>query len=177
MNSALRRTQISVIGAAHASPALLAEAETLGRLLVEAGFRVITGGLGGVMEAVSRGARAAAGETDGRVIGILPGDDAAAANEAVDVAIPTGLGYARNVIVVASGDVVVAVGGRSGTLSEIALAWQAGKPLIALDTGEGWSSRLADQAIDDKRDDRLYRATSARGVVDRIEALLAPQTG
>lgn len=172
-----RRIQVSVIGAAHASDALLAEADTLGALLVDAGYRVVTGGLGGVMEAVSRGARRAAGTVEGRVIGILPGAEASAANEYVDIVVPTGLGYARNVIVVASGDVVVAVGGRSGTLSEIAHAWQAGKPLVALDMGEGWSARLANQSIDDKRNDQIHQATSAQQVVETVAALLAhPQS-
>ena len=73
------------------------------------------------------------------MIGVLPGLIAADANPFVDVVVPTGMNYARNTILVAMADVVVAVGGGSGTLSEIALAWQHGKPIVTLDLGEGWS--------------------------------------
>ena len=172
MSQDSRRLQVSVIGANRASPDLVREAETLGAGLVEAGFRVVTGGLGGVMEAVSRGARLAAGDDEGRVIGILPGLDPTEANEHVEIVLPTGMGYARNVLVVAAGDAVIAVGGRSGTLSELAMAWQLGKPLVALDLGEGWSSRLAGEAIDDKRSDRIHRAESAEEAVAQVRRLL-----
>ena len=172
MSQSRRRSQVSVIGANRASPELAREAEALGAGLVEAGYRVVTGGLGGVMEAVSRGARLAAGDDEGRVVGILPGLDSSEANEHVEIVLPTGMGYARNVLVVAAGDAVVAVGGRSGTLSELAMAWQFGKPLVALDLGEGWSSRLAGEAIDDKRPDRIHRATSATHAIEIIGRLL-----
>jgi len=167
-----RRPQVAVIGGSCASEALLLEAESLGRLLVEGGYRVVTGGLGGVMEAVSRGARQAAGDDEGRVVGILPGLDPSAANPHVDVVLPTGMGYARNVLVVGAGDAVIAVGGSSGTLSEIAMAWQLHKPLVALDLGEGWSARLADQALDDKRSDRIHRAQGAQEAVSIVGRLL-----
>jgi uncharacterized protein (TIGR00725 family) len=91
---------------------------------------VVCGGLGGVMEAVCRGAREAGGTT----IGILPGADRAAANPFVGVAIPSGLGEARNALVVRAADAVIAVGGGYGTLSEIALALKAGKPVVGIGT-------------------------------------------
>jgi uncharacterized protein (TIGR00725 family) len=91
---------------------------------------VVCGGLGGVMAAACRGAKSAGGLT----VGILPGEDRAAANPWVDVAIPTGLGEARNALVVRAADVVVAVGGEYGTLSEIALALRAGKPVVGVAT-------------------------------------------
>jgi len=103
-------------------------AEEVGQLLARAGATVLTGGLGGVMRAASRGARAAGGST----IGILPGADAAEANEFVELAIPTGLGVVRNLVVVTAADAVVAVGGRHGTLSEIGLALRMGREVVGL---------------------------------------------
>jgi uncharacterized protein (TIGR00725 family) len=102
----------------------------VGRALGERGVALVCGGLGGVMEAACRGAKGAGGAT----IGILPGSDRAAANEFVDVAIPTGLGEARNALVVRAADAVIAVGGGYGTLSEIALALKAGKRVVGLET-------------------------------------------
>jgi uncharacterized protein (TIGR00725 family) len=93
---------------------------------------VVCGGLGGAMEAACRGAKRASGTT----VGILPGDDRGAANEFVDVALATGLGEARNALVVRAADALVAVGGAFGTLSEIALALRTGTPVIGLRTWE-----------------------------------------
>jgi uncharacterized protein (TIGR00725 family) len=91
---------------------------------------VVCGGLGGVMEAACRGAK----EGGGLTVGILPGTERAAANRFVDVAIPTGLGEARNALVVRAADALVAIGGGYGTLSEIALALKAGKRVVGLDS-------------------------------------------
>ena len=107
-------------------------AEEVGRLLAQRGAVVVCGGLGGVMEAACRGARDAGGTT----VGILPGLDRGAANPHVSVAVPTGLGEARNALVVRAADALIAVGGAYGTLSEIALALKAGKPVIGLGTWE-----------------------------------------
>lgn len=107
-------------------------AEEVGRLLAEAGAVVVCGGLGGVMEAACRGARASGGLT----LGILPGRDRRDANPHVAVAVPTGLGEARNALVVRAADAVVAVGGAYGTLSEIALALKGGTPVVGLNTWE-----------------------------------------
>jgi uncharacterized protein (TIGR00725 family) len=125
--------QMSVIGAAAAEPALADTAQKVGRLAAERGWVVITGGMGGVMEAASRGAREAGGTT----VGILPTYDAATANEHVEIIIPTGLGHARNALVVAAASGVIAVGGRYGTLSEIALALKLGKPVVGINTWPG----------------------------------------
>jgi uncharacterized protein (TIGR00725 family) len=102
----------------------------VGRELAARGAVVVCGGLGGVMEAACRGAKEAGGLT----VGILPGTDRAAANAFVDVAIPSGLGEARNALVVRAADALVAVGGGYGTLSEIALALKAGKRVVGLDS-------------------------------------------
>lgn len=107
---------------------LLEQAEEIGEQLARGGAIVVTGGLGGVMRAASRGARAAGGDT----IGILPGSDASEANEYVRFPIPTGLGVARNLVVVTAADAVVAVGGQYGTLSEIGLALRQGRHVVTL---------------------------------------------
>lgn len=167
-----RRPVIAVIGAKDASVEALAEAEALGRGLVDAGFRVATGGLGGVMAAASRGARQADGWEEGRVVGVLPGASADDANPWVDVAVPTGMGYARNVILVAMADVVVAVGGGAGTLSEIAMAWQHHKPIVALELGEGWSARLAGERLDERRADAVVGVKDAAEAVEVVLGLL-----
>jgi uncharacterized protein (TIGR00725 family) len=120
--------QVSVIGsgAEHES-----RAEEVGRLLAERGCVVVTGGLGEVMAAASRGAKSAGGTT----VGILPGKDRSDANEWVDHAVVTGLGHMRNFSVAASSDAVIAVGGSWGTLSEIAFAKLLGRPVVILEPG------------------------------------------
>lgn len=126
--SAIRPRRASVIGAGSCDAATFEAARVLGSLLARHGFTIVCGGLGGVMTAACQGAR----EAGGRTIGILPGDDPAAANPFVDVVIVTGLGIARNVLVVKNGDVAVAVAGGAGTLSEIGLALKIGRPVVAL---------------------------------------------
>ena len=110
---------------------VLAAAEQVGRLLAEAGHQVVTGGLGGVMAAAARGARAGGGSA----VALLPGDDPAAANRDSDVVVATGLGQGRNLLVVRSADAVIAVGGSWGTLSEVSFARRLGRPVVWL---HGW---------------------------------------
>jgi uncharacterized protein (TIGR00725 family) len=123
--------QIAVIGAGGAEPALEARAEQIGRLLAEEGCTVVCGGLGGVMEAVARGVR----ESGGTTLGIVPGESRHEANEWIDHTVVTGMGHARNLAVVASGDAVIAVGGGWGTLAEIGLARKLGRPVVVLEPG------------------------------------------
>ncbi len=106
-------------------------AQEIGRLLAEGGACLVCGGLGGIMEAASRGAR----ESGGDVIGILPGEDPASANRYVTFPIPTGMGIGRNVLIVRSCEALIALPGGSGTLSEIALSLKIGRPVV--DMG-GW---------------------------------------
>lgn len=117
-----------MVGPGRASAEQEADAEAVGRALGAEGATVVCGGLGGVMAAACRGARAGGGMT----VGLLPGLDRADGNKWLDVAVPTGLGEARNALVVRAADVVVAVGGEYGTLSEIALALKAGVPVVGL---------------------------------------------
>ena len=124
-------SHVAVVGPGQATAEETEAAETVGRLLAQAGVTVVCGGLGGVMEAACRGAA----QAGGIAVGILPGAERAAANPHVTVAIATGLGELRNGLVVRSADAIIAVGGGYGTLSEVALALKAGKPVIGLG---GW---------------------------------------
>jgi uncharacterized protein (TIGR00725 family) len=119
-----------VIGGRLASLPQLQTAEEVGRLLALNNYTLITGGLGGIMEAASKGAKSAGGLT----IGILPQEDKSSANRYVDIPVPTGLGIGRNLIIARSADFLIAIGGEYGTLSEIAFGLQLNKPVIGLDT-------------------------------------------
>lgn len=123
-------------------------AERVGEALVDAGFRVLTGGLGGIMEAASRGAARSRAHGPASVIALLPGHDPADANPWVDVALATGLGHARNPIV-AHASAVLAIGGGAGTLSELAFAWIHRRLVVAFRV-PGWSGRLAGTRIDER---------------------------
>ena len=134
-------------------------AEEIGRMLAERGCTVVTGGLGEVMAAAHRGAKGAGGTT----LAILPGERRRDASRWLTTAVTTGLGEARNALVVRSADVVIAVGGEFGTLSEIAFALKMGKTVVGLGT---W-----DLAHEGQEGDPLIRATTAEGAV--AEALAA----
>ena len=144
--------QVAVIGsgAEHEQ-----RAEEVGRLLAERGCTVVTGGRGEVMAAAARGAKGAGGTT----IGILPGETRAGANEWVDHVVVTGIGHGRNLAVVASGDAVIAVGGRWGTLAEIGFARVLGRPVVILEPG--WEL------------EGVPRAASAEEAVDRALAQIS----
>lgn len=132
----LDRIVIGVIGSSLASGKPYDEALEVGRLAAKRGAFVLTGGLGGVMEAACKGAK----ESGGQTIGILPGFDTRDANAYIDIPIVTGLNHARNIIVVRTSDVLIAVGGEYGTLSEIAFALKLGKTVVSLgswDLGDG----------------------------------------
>ena len=120
--------QVSVIGSGSEHEA---RAEEVGRLLAERGCTLVCGGHGEVMAAAARGAKSAGGTT----IGILPGTERAEANEWIDHTVATGIGHARNLAVVATGDAVIAVGGRYGTLAEIGFALTLGRRVVILEPG------------------------------------------
>jgi uncharacterized protein (TIGR00725 family) len=122
--------RVSVIGGSAPSAAAADRAEAVGRELAERGHELVCGGLTGVMEAACRGAS----ERDGHTIGIVPGEDRAAANPYVETAVATGMGNARNVLVVLNGDAVIAVEGATGTLSELGHALDLGRPVAGIDT-------------------------------------------
>jgi uncharacterized protein (TIGR00725 family) len=122
---------VAVVGSGTASGELYERARKVGRLVAQRGGTVVCGGLSGVMEAAARGAT----EVGGTAIGILPDEDRRRQNEYLTYSVATGAGQARNLAVVCSGDVVIAVGGEYGTLSEIGLARKVGRPVVVL---EGW---------------------------------------
>ena len=146
-------------------PEALAAAEEVGRLVAKAGAVVVSGGLSGIMEAVSRGAKSAGGLT----IGILPGFDKRDANAFVDVAITTGMGYMRNVLNVRAGDAVIMISGGIGTLNELTVAYED-KPTVILEGTGGWSDRIREIAYEGKHLDEAgiaelhYAKTPAEAV-------------
>ena len=146
--------QVAVIGSGAEH---VARAEEVGRLLADRGCTVVCGGLGEVMAAAARGAKAVGGTT----IGILPGESRADANEWVDHAVATGAGHARNLAVAASGDAVIAVGGSWGTLAEIGFAGVLGRPVVILEPG--W------------RIDGIARAQTPADAVELALSLLHPE--
>ena len=132
MTVGVASTYVAVSGPEQAQPSELAVAERVGSMLAERGAVVVTGGLGGVMEAACRGAKLAGGIT----LGILPGLERTPANRWVDVALPTGMGEMRNALLVRASDVLIAIAGEFGTLSEVALALKTGVPVVGLGTWE-----------------------------------------
>ncbi len=152
-----RRLLLAVVGSGEARPGdrIYREALVVGRLSVDAGFRILTGGLSGVMEAAHKGAKGSAVYREGDTVALLPGNDPGDANRYADIVIPTGLGRARNALVGAA-DAVIAVGGGAGTLSEICFAWMRGTPIVALEL-DGWSGKVADLSLDGRRQDGLSR--------------------
>jgi uncharacterized protein (TIGR00725 family) len=145
---------VAVIGAGECDASLFKLAREVGRRLAEAGCIVVSGGLGGVMEAASRGAS----EAGGLVVGIVPGADPSAANEHVTLAVATGMGDARNAILANTAAGFIAVGGSYGTLTEIAFALKRRKPVVAL---ESWDV-----------DPAVRRATTAEEAVSILLAAL-----
>lgn len=135
-------------------PHVVAAAEDVRRLIAAAGAVVVSGGLSGVMEAVSRGAKNAGG----LVVGILPGFDKRDANDYVDIAITTGMGWMRNTLNVRAGDAVIMISGGVGTLNELTAAYED-KPTVVLEGTGGWSDRIRDIAYDGVHLDEAGHAT------------------
>jgi uncharacterized protein (TIGR00725 family) len=152
-------------------------AERLGEALVDAGFRVLTGGLDGIMEAASRGAARSRAHGPASVLGLLPGHDPADANPWVDIPVATGLGHGRNAIV-AHAAAVVAIGGGAGTLSELAFAWIHRRLVVAFRV-PGWSGRIAGTRIDDRvrfrsiPDDQVFGVDTPEEAVQILRVRLA----
>ena len=152
---------VAVVGGSTCTADEARVAEAVGRGLASRGAILVCGGLGGVMEAACRGAKAAGGLT----VGILPGDDRKSANPHVDVPVVTGMGHARNAIVVKTAQAVIAVDGSYGTLSEIALALQNGIAVIGLGTWDFSMRGQVDQSIVLARDaeEDVEKAIAAAG--------------
>ena len=147
--------------------------EEVGRLIAERKGIVVTGGLSGVMEAVSRGAKSAGG----LVIGMLPGFDKRDANEYVDIAITTGMGWMRNTLTVRAADAVIMISGGIGTLNELTVAYEL-KPTVILEGTGGWSSRMREVAyqgkyLDEAKIAELHYAQTPQQAVDMAFAFAA----
>lgn len=171
-----RKPVISVIGpnAENCTQEIYDFGIQLGKGIVDSDWQIVCGGRYGLMEAVCRGARESEKYYFGCTIGIIPSENVKEANPFCDTIIPTGIGIARNKIVVNTSDIVVAVAGGSGTLSEISFAWQSGKPIICCTRFEGWAKKLAGQQIDFSREGATIPAESTEEIlieIDRISGL------
>jgi len=145
-------------------------AEKLGYLIAKENFVLVCGGLYGIMERVCKGAKSANGFT----IGFIPSLDKRSANRYVDLVVPTGMGEVRNLILVSTADIIITIAGESGTLSEIAFAWKMSKPIISLSTTGGWSTKLADTKIDDRRKDKIFNAQTPEDAINIVKNILKP---
>ncbi len=146
----------------------------MGKALVDNGYRVVSGGLGGVMQAAFEGARASEFYQEGDTIALLPVYDRTKSNGLADIVIATGLDIYRNVIV-ANSDAVIAVGGGAGTLSEIAFAWSLKRLMLAYEDGDGWSSKVAGERMDHRvryeniEEDKVFGVKTADEAIAILE--------
>lgn len=166
-----RPPQVVVIGDARAPRPRLRTAEAIGAAVASLGATLITGGRGGIMAAAGRGARRAGGV----VVGIVPSTDFAEANPWCSVVVPTGLGHARNALTALAGDVVVAIGGGAGTLSEIAFAWIHGRPIIVVQGSGGWADALPADGLDRRRSSTITAVADAAECVSVLRRFLKPR--
>ena len=159
-----RAAQATVVGDSDAAAEVVAIAERVGTLLADHGITLITGGRGGVMEAASRGAATAGGIT----VGIVPETGTADANQWCTVAIPTGLGNARNVVTALAGDFLIVIGGGAGTLSEMCFAWIHGRPILTLEGCGGWSDRVGAGALDQRTSSTINPCADLRALEQAV---------
>ncbi len=162
---------ISVIGASEIDKDTEKKTFEIGKLLAQNKFIVACGGLSGVMEAVCKGVK----EENGLTIGIIPYEAKSGANKYVDIVIPCPFSQARNIVVVLSGDACLAISGKAGTLSEICFAWIYQKPIVALSSVKGWSSKIANQKLDDRRFDMIYGVKTPQEAISKLKELLDVQ--
>ncbi|MFX0002287.1 MAG: TIGR00725 family protein [Candidatus Hodarchaeota archaeon] len=158
---------VSVIGASEINKDIKDKTIEIGRLIAKNNFAIACGGLSGVMEAVCKGAK----EEGGFTIGIIPSTEKSMANKYIDLVIPCPFSQARNIVVVLTGDVCLAIAGKAGTLSEISFAWIYLKPIVALTQVEGWSSKIANQKLDDRRSDMIYGVKTPQEAINKINEL------
>lgn len=170
-----RRLQISVVGfdADSCTEAARSAAYRVGREIANEGGVLVCGGLGGVMEAACEGARDAGGLS----VGVVPSGDSAQANRYCDVVVATGMGRSRDFIVAYSGDALVVVGGGAGTLIEVAAAYQAGKPIVAVKGSGGVADGWAGKHVDDRRKGSILQGSSPRDAVKKAVRRLSRLEG
>lgn len=165
-----RRKQVLVVGYGkdHCTDVAYQAAYQVGLELAKCDVILITGGLGGVMEAASRGAR----EGGGFVIGIIPQDDKAMSNAYCDAVVATGIGFARDFVTAYSADAIIVVGGGAGTLIELLAAYQNKTPIVAVKGTGGIADRFADSYLDDRQIERVLYEDSAQAAVKRVISLI-----
>ncbi|MCU0848164.1 MAG: TIGR00725 family protein [Spirochaetes bacterium] len=164
----MRKRQVVIIGSSSDS-GHMEEAYQIGRRVAEMGCVLISGGRGGIMSAASRGAR----ECGGITVGILPSEEMDEANEFCSIVIPTGIGYARNSMNILSGDIIIAMEGGAGTLTELAYAWQYGKTVICCTFCGGWSRIFAEISPDQRAGSRLLTAASLDQVYEHLDTMIS----
>ena len=162
------RKLVGVIGTGNEEALAIRLAEEVGLELARRGVSLVCGGLGGVMGAASCGLRRGRAEFggDSLAVGLLPGDSPENANPCLDLVLPTGLGIGRNLLIVRAAQAVIAISGGSGTLSEMAFAWQLGKPIIALVPSGGVSEKHAGLVLDNRRETPVIPAYTGEEAVE-----------
>ena len=160
-----RLVQVLVIGSDgdHCTETTYNAAREVGAQIAAKNAILVTGGLGGVMEASCRGAK----EKGGMVVGIIPHEDMSYANAFCDIIIPTGIGFARNFITAYSADTCIVVGGGAGTYIEACVAYQKGKPIVALTGTGGTADKIADTFLDDRNTIKVLSAASPKEAVEK----------
>ncbi len=163
--------KIGIIGSSKSmcSPKLYEFGVDLGLALANERRTFFCGGLGGVMEAVCKGVKLSTLSFYGQTIGILPDDQNDKANPFIDTIIPSGMGIARNLVIINASDILIALGGGAGTLSEIAFAWQRKKKVLCVTLFDGWAKDLAGKDLDNRASGLLIPVSS----IDEIVKLLA----
>lgn len=141
----------------------------LGRQIATMGRTFICGGLGGFMEAVCKGVKLSPHTFKGQTVGILPDDKSDNANPFIDIAVATGQGIARNIIIVRTADIIIAAGGGAGTLSEIAFAWQLDKKVLCVTLFDGWAKELAGKNLDDRQNGLLIPVDSIDEILKHLD--------
>jgi len=162
----MKKFQILVIGNNDngCTPELEKIAYETGIEIAKSNSILITGGLGGVMKAASKGAK----ESGGLTVGIIPQNDMSEANEFCDVVIPSGIGLMRDFLNALSADGVIAIGGGSGTLSEICAAYMYSKPIVVLKNSGGTSTKFADQYLDHRKNVKIVGVETPKEAVELI---------
>ena len=162
----MKKKQVCIIGNnSSATDKAITIAYETGKAVAQLDMILVCGGMGGIMESACKGAV----ENGGMAIGIIPGTDKSTANPYCTIVIPTGIGYARNMVNVLAGDLTVAIGGGAGTLNEIAYAWQFNKPVYAFKGIPGWADKLADTKIDEKYNGVIIGVDSVDNLIRKIK--------
>ena len=142
----------------------------IGKLISKYNFNIVCGGLGGIMESVCKGAKENKTSAT-KTIGILPSENKNDANKYIDIIIPSGMGIARNLLIVNSSDILIAIGGGSGTLSELAFAWQKNKIVLCVAQFDGWAAKLAGKNIDKRYNNLMIKVNTLKEIESFLSSL------